>query len=366
MEKLQNSIEATIEQLKNDDSPWIVGFSGGKDSSLVVQVLICALCQLPVSKRRKLHVFYCDTGVEIPVLKDYIENTLNSIEIEGRKLGVDIYVKAIRPPVKDRYFVKVIGRGYPPPTNIFRWCTDRLRIDPIQAAIKQYVGNGEATVVLGTRFSESEERDKILKTNALDNPYLFKQQGYQKTTLFCPIVDFTTEDVWEGLHCINGVSAIDLHLISKIYKEISGECPIIRLPETNPCSKGRFGCWTCTVVRKDKASKNLISNGYKSLEPLHEFREWLLSIRDDIEFRCTVRRNGLDGLGPFRLSARVKILEMLITAQEASGHDLISETELTEIYRLWQLDKSNRNYAEDRKMHLTSQSTRTQKICAGV
>ncbi|WP_052761312.1 phosphoadenosine phosphosulfate reductase family protein [Sedimenticola thiotaurini] len=366
MKKLHNSIEATIEQLNNDDSPWIVGFSGGKDSSLVIQILISAFCQLPVSKRKKLYVFYCDTGVEIPVLKDYIKNTLERIRKEGRALGVDISVKAIKPAVKDRYFVKVIGRGYPPPTNIFRWCTDRLRIDPIQVAIKQYVGDGEATVILGTRFSESGERDKILKANALDKPYLFKQQGHQKTTLFCPIVDFTAEDVWEGLLCIKGVSAIDLHLISKIYKEISGECPIIRLPETNPCSKGRFGCWTCTVVRKDKASKNLILNGYKSLEPLYEFREWLLSIRDEIEFRCTVRRNGQGGLGPFRLSARVKILEMLIAAQEASGHNLISDAELSEIYRLWQLDKDNSNYAEDLNKHLANQSTRTQQSCAGV
>jgi DNA sulfur modification protein DndC len=354
MEKLQKSIKATIKQSENDDSPWIVGFSGGKDSSLVIQILISALCQLPIIKRKKLHVFYCDTGVEIPVLKDYIKNTLKNIEKEGKGLGVDISVKAINPPIKDRYFVKVIGRGYPPPTNIFRWCTDRLRIDPIQAAIKQYVGSGKATVILGTRFSESDERDKILNTNALDNPYLFKQQGYKQTTLFCPIVDFTTEDVWEGLHSVNGVSAINLHLISKIYKEISGECPIIRLPDTNPCSKGRFGCWTCTVVRKDKASKNLISNGYKSLEPLYEFREWLLSIRDDIDFRCTIRRNGLDGLGPFRLSARVKILEKLYMAQEMSGHNLISEEEVLEINRLWQLDKNNSGYAEDNEKHLTS------------
>ncbi|TVL47446.1 phosphoadenosine phosphosulfate reductase domain-containing protein [Shewanella algae] len=366
MEKLQKSINATIEQLRIDDNPWIVGFSGGKDSSLVIQVLISALCKIPVNKRKKLYVFYCDTGVEIPVLKNYIKDTLYRIETESRALGVDISVKAIKPPIKDRYFVKVIGRGYPPPTNIFRWCTDRLRIDPIQTAIKQYVGEKEATVILGTRFSESIERDKILKTNALENPYLFKQQGHQKTTLFCPIVDFTTEDVWEGLHCIDGVAAIDLHHISKIYKEISGECPIIRLPETNPCSKGRFGCWTCTVVRKDKASKNLISNGYTSLEPLYEFREWLLSIRDDIEFRCTVRRNGMDGLGPFRLSAREIILEKLIDAQETSRHNLISDEELTEIYNLWELDKNNSNYAEDGNKHLTNQITRTQQSCAGV
>ncbi|MFB2777325.1 phosphoadenosine phosphosulfate reductase domain-containing protein [Shewanella xiamenensis] len=359
MDKLQNSIQAIIEHSQRDDSPWIIGFSGGKDSSLVVQILISALCQLPVNKRKKLHIFYCDTGVEIPVLKDYIKNTLQKIEKEGKSLGIDVSVQAVQPPIKDRYFVKVIGRGYPPPTNIFRWCTDRLRIDPIQTAIKQYVGNDKATVVLGTRFSESDERDKILRTNALDSKYLFKQQGYKQTTLFCPIVDFTTEDVWEGLHSIKGVSAIDLHLISKIYKEISGECPIIRLPETNPCSKGRFGCWTCTVVRKDKASKNLISNGYASLEPLYEFREWLLSIRDDIKFRCTVRRNGIDGLGPFRLAARAKILEQLNIAQEKSGHNLINEDEESEIFRLWQLDKNNDNYAEDSENHLTSQSRRT-------
>lgn len=366
MEKLESSINATVKYLESDETPWIVGFSGGKDSSLVVQILISALSRVPANKRKKLHVFYCDTGVEIPVLKDYIENTLANIAEEGKSLGIDISVQAIRPPVKDRYFVKVIGRGYPPPTNIFRWCTDRLRIDPIQTAIKEYVGSGNATVILGTRFNESDERDKILKSNALENPYLFEQKGYKKTTLFCPIVNFSTEDVWEGLHSIEGVSAINLHLISKIYKEISGECPIIRLPESNPCSKGRFGCWTCTVVRQDKASKNLIMNGYDSLKPLYEFREWLLAIRDNIAYRSTVRRNGMNGLGPFRLTARSEILERLILAQENSGHMLVSDEEIIEIKKLWMLDASNNNYIEDKKEHFTNQRALIQASYSGV
>uniref|UniRef100_UPI0006B5072D phosphoadenosine phosphosulfate reductase domain-containing protein n=1 Tax=Marinagarivorans algicola TaxID=1513270 RepID=UPI0006B5072D len=304
MKKLRDSIEATREYFEKDETPWVIGFSGGKDSSLVMKILLVALSGIESKNKKRLHVFYCDTGVEIPVLKGYIEDTLKNIAEEGKNLGLDIIVKEIRPPVKDRYFVKVIGRGYPPPTNIFRWCTDRLRIDPVQAALKEIAGDAKAVVVLGTRYDESRERDKILSDNSLENFYLFKQKGYKETILFCPIVNFTTEDVWEGLMELDGGNSIDLKKLSRIYKEISGECPIIRLPDANPCSKGRFGCWTCTVVRQDKASKNLIANGYESLEPLYAFRSWLLSIRDDISYRCTVRRNGANGLGPFRLFAR--------------------------------------------------------------
>lgn len=352
MKKLQQSIEATREYFEQDNTSWAVGFSGGKDSSLVMKILLVALSGIDSKKKKKLYVFYCDTGVEIPVLKGYIEETLKNIAIEGKRLGLDITVKAIRPPIKDRYFVKVIGRGYPPPTNIFRWCTDRLRINPVQTALREIAGNSKAVVVLGTRYDESSERDKILNDNSLENFYLFKQKGFKETVLFCPIVNFTTEEVWEGLMEIECNNAIDLQKLSRIYKEISGECPIIKLPETNPCSKGRFGCWTCTVVRQDKATKNLISNGYESLKPLYDFRSWLLSIRDDVSYRCTVRRNGVSGLGPFRLSARDKILQKLLTTQKKSGHKLILDEEIKEIRKLWTIDRDNINYREDSQEYL--------------
>lgn len=343
----EEAIEVTREYYLTDERPWAVGYSGGKDSALVVKILLSALSKVANKHTRPISIFYCDTGVEIPVLKGYIEKSLRRIRNEAKTLGIPITVRKVRPPITDTYFVKVVGRGYPPPTNKFRWCTDKLRILPIQKAIQSQTKSNEVTVLLGTRHDESEERRRILRNNSTPEDLLFTQSGYPNTQLFCPIVNFSTEQVWEALLNIDEIRSIDLNEISNIYKQVSGECPIIRLPDKNPCSKGRFGCWTCTVIRQDKASQNLIANGHTSLLPLLEFREWLLKVRDDPEFRCTVRRNGVKGPGPFRLSARQKILRRLRVAEKRSGHQLISDQEIKHIHSLWRQDRKSESYRED-------------------
>ncbi|MDC7824310.1 phosphoadenosine phosphosulfate reductase family protein [Pseudomonas sp. BLCC-B13] len=345
--KYQSTLALIQDYYLENDIPWVVGFSGGKDSSLVVKLIISALKDLPGRYQKPIHVFYCDTGVEIPVLAEYIRNVLNDIYLEGRSLGLDLRVDVIKPRIEDRYFVKVVGKGYPPPNNKFRWCTDRLRIDPVQRALKTVVSNGESIVVLGTRYNESQERDKILTRNSKDRPNFFVQSGHKNTTLFCPISEYDTDEVWMGLGQESGVGCINISEISNLYKSISGECPIIRLPDSNPCSKGRFGCWTCTVVRKDKATVNLIERGYDNLKPLLEFRNWILEIRDNPAYRCAVRRNGVPGRGPFRLTARREILGKLLEAQSVSGYNLLSDEEIKEIKNLWLIDESNEGYKED-------------------
>lgn len=350
MDKIVRAIEATRDYFAENDTPWIVGYSGGKDSSLVMKILLTALANLPVKSRKPLRVFYCDTGVEIPVLRSYIKGSLSAIQREGKALGIDILTEAIRPSVKNQYFVKVIGRGYPPPTNKFRWCTDKLRIDPIQAAIKN-IGSSSSVVVLGTRYDESEERNRILQRHATNRKHVFRQAGHNNTSLFCPITEFTTEDVWLGLVELDNISSIDINKLSTIYRLISGECPIVRLPDSTPCSKGRFGCWTCTVVRQDKATRNLIESGFAKLQPLYDFRQWLLSIRDDVNYRCTIRRNGVKGLGPFRLQARKEILQRLLDTERQSGYKLIGRGEIHEITRLWLLDECSDRYKEDDESH---------------
>jgi DNA sulfur modification protein DndC len=347
MDKITNAIKFTKEYFLMDEKPWVIGFSGGKDSSLVVKLLLTAISQLPFNRRRLIKVLYCDTGVEIPVVRNYIKETLFHVQSEGKELGIEIESIVVKPAIDNLFFVKVIGRGYPPPTNKFRWCTDKLRIEPIQLALKKTIGDRESIVVLGTRYGESEERNKILIKHSTVDPLLFRQSRYANTKLFCPIVDFTTEDVWEALVTLDLIKSIDIQQLSDLYRKISGECPIIRLPDVTPCSRGRFGCWTCTVVRQDKATQNLISSGFKSLVPLLNFRTWLLQIRDSPEFRCTIRRNGIKGLGPFRLSARKIIFEKLLAVQEESGHNLIDEIEIAAIKRWWKQDEQSTDYREN-------------------
>jgi len=257
-----------------------------------------------ISRLRKrsapLHIVYCDTGVEIPVVAGFVRSTLRGIQRQAVDNKIPISCHLARPLLSDRFFVRVIGRGYPPPTNKFRWCTDKLRIRPIQDLMRT-LGGTRNVVVLGVRDDESEERRRALARNATRERFYYKQSQSESRMLFCPIVDFDVADVWEGLQVLDRPTAINVHQLTTLYKQASGECPVVRDAARTPCGQGRFGCWTCTVVRQDRAVQGLVKEGYTQLKPLLKFRNWLMTIRDQPEHRCHVRRNGAPGLGPFRI-----------------------------------------------------------------
>lgn len=344
-EVLDNTFKLVASEYRSSSNPWVIGYSGGKDSSLVVKIVYTVLsrlrrCQVPVN------IVYCDTGVEIPIIASFVREAMTSLEKEAHTRGIPIHCHVATPLVKDRFFVRVIGRGYAPPTNKFRWCTDKLRIKPVQQLVEN-LSVRDSVVVLGVRYDESRERKRVLDRYATDKSYYFRQASSTSRLLFCPIVDFDSTSVWEGLFAIEEPCAIDVHMLAAIYKKASGECPIIREMDGPPCGKGRFGCWTCTVVRQDKAVRGLIDQGHQELKPLLRFRDWLIYRRDDTRLRCTIRRNGMEGLGPFRIEARMEILRRLRLAEYQSGIPLIREEEVQEIYSLWRKDIDSASYQED-------------------
>jgi DNA sulfur modification protein DndC len=336
----RDTIQTIKEEYQRSDLPWFVGFSGGKDSSAVVKLLFCALLELR-ARHRPVTIVYCDTGVEIPLVRRLVSSTLSELREEARVAGVPLRIRLARPHVQDRYFVQVIGKGYPPPTNKFRWCTDRLRIKPVQR-ILQRVGNA-GVVLLGIRRGESAERDRTI-ASCIRGPYYLRQEGASKTQVFAPIIDYTIDDVWSTLTLLAEPRSIDGRRLALLYKQASGECPIIREPTGSPCSKGRFGCWTCTVVRRDRTVEGLVRDGSGQLEPLLAFRNWLQQIRDSPAWRCKFRRNGTVGPGPFTITARRMILTRLLDTQKRVPWQLISKEELRLIERLWHLDASSEEY----------------------
>src|SRR5947208_5698027 len=113
------TVRAVSRTLIERPEPWIVGFSGGKDSSCVVKLVYQALLR---TKRRSnsVTVLYCDTGVEIPIVRTFVWQTLTALAIEAKKDGIPLTCDVAAPPPKDRFFFKIIGRGYVPPINKFR------------------------------------------------------------------------------------------------------------------------------------------------------------------------------------------------------------------------------------------------------
>ncbi len=342
--KIKKAIKIIQDVYNDSESPWIMGFSGGKDSSALLKIVFQAI-KLVKIRHKDINIVYCDTGVEIPVVNDFVRKTLINLEKEANHEGIPIRVFVSQPNLEDRYFVKVIGRGYPSPTNKFRWCTDKLRIDPVQAIIKNLT-NEEAIVLLGLRNGESLERDRTLSSFRTRDTYFLKQSSKEKTTIFAPIIDFDLKDVWLTLRDLEIPASIDFHKLFDLYQDSSGECPIIRSSNDIPCGKGRFGCWTCTVVRHDKSTENLIRRGEESLIPLFGFRNWLAKVRDDPEYRCKKRRNNAPGPGPFTLKARKKLLECLLMAEKQTKWKLISDDEITMIKKLWNIDYQNPKYLD--------------------
>ncbi|RJE73200.1 hypothetical protein BGP76_02165 [Reichenbachiella sp. MSK19-1] len=329
------------EYLKNND-PWFLGYSGGKDSSAMLKLTIIALSQLE-DRHKKVKVVYCDTGVENPIITQYVYATFDKLRDECEENNLPFNFEIAEPKLEDRFFVKVIGRGYPTPTNIFRWCTDKLRIDPVKQIIDN---NPKAVVLLGIRNGESEQRDRTMKKHSTSSDHYFNQSGSSSKKIFSPIVHHNIKDVWAALKFNSFPESIDSQKLGELYKDAGSECPVYRELPGKSCGSSRFGCWTCTVVRKDKSISKMIENGYSELEELHSFRNWISVFRDNKNYRCETRRNGQIGLGPITLEGRKIILDRLLETERKSKMNLISDIEIRRIKELWNKDLNDPKYQE--------------------
>ena len=113
---------------KNHRDPWIVAYSGGKDSTLLLQLVFEAVQAVaPKQRRRQVHIVANDTQVESPLVADHLTQSIAQIrEFIGAK-ELPMTTKITKPYTDQTFWVNVIGRGYIPPTRNFRWCTDRLK-----------------------------------------------------------------------------------------------------------------------------------------------------------------------------------------------------------------------------------------------
>ena len=322
-----------------------IGFSGGKDSSAVVKILLNAQLQLK-GRKPKIEIIYCDTEVENQIIDRYVKTTLRRLDAEFRTLKINAATKIIRPLTKQSFFVRLIGRGYPPPTNSFRWCTTDIRIRPFQSFLRH---QKQVLIAVGTRMGESQQRDRSLKKSSISREgyefYQRQREGFSAATLFAPIIDFSVEDVWDSLLELELPAALNAGTLAQLYKDGGGECPAIRDFEDKPCSRARFGCWTCTVVRRDRSTENMIAQGYDELRPYFAFREWLTQMRNEPANRCRLRRSGAEGPGPLTLEARALVLKRTRVLEGLTGRRILSKAQESEIERLWELDRRDPSYS---------------------
>lgn len=354
---IQNIIDEIVDQYMFADEtkrPWIIGFSGGKDSTVMLQLVWQALIQVKDFHGvvgRDIYVVCNDTMVENPVITEYVYRVLDKIELAAVEQDLPIRVIKTIPRLEDSFWVNLIGKGYPAPNNAFRWCTERLKIKPTSRFILERVSEfGEAVILIGTRSSESANRAKSMKKHSIKGKRLSKHPTQANTYMYAPIRSLSLEEVWYIINTMESPWGADNSELFKIYADASAddyECPtVVTNKEHKSCGQSRFGCWVCTVVKEDKSMSALIESGLTWLTPLLKFRNELVTNRNIIEHRMPERRNGtaaVNGMGPYYPWYRAKILERLFETekeiqQEKPHIELITKQELVAIQTIWYRD----------------------------
>lgn len=349
-EKLDASMaELRDEYLADHNHPWVVGFSGGKDSTLLAHLVFEMLLGLaPGDRSRAVHVVSNDTLVESPVLVAHIQKSVDLINESAKKLNLPVVAEITAPKITQTFWVNLIGRGYPAPNRNFRWCTDRMKIQPTSDYIREKAAKtGRTVLLLGVRTQESAARASVVKRHS-NGERLHKHGNLKGCMVFRPILDFSTDEVWAILlqRKIAPWGGFHRDLITLYRNAEGGECPtVIDKSDAPSCgsSSARFGCWTCTVVDKDKSLAGLIESGFEGLEPLMNFRDWLVSIRNEPKRRMSVRRNGKAEFGrngalipgPFTIETRREILSKLRETEEEAARSLIRNDEVGLIRQIW-------------------------------
>ncbi len=331
--------------------PWIIGFSGGKDSTIVAQAVLEAILAVkPSARTRSVHVVSNDTLVESPLIISHITMVQQKIKDTAGNLGLPISVVTTKPEKGKTFWSLLIGKGYPSPNQSMRWCTDRLKIQPTSRYILNSVSNhGAAIVVLGVRKDESNSRrNSIEKFQNMENSNLTPHTELPGAYIYRPISNLTNYDIWEILSKYPPPWGGTHRDLIKLYRDAGGgECPVVLSKKEAPgcgTSSSRFGCWTCTVVEKDKSLQGFIDVGNHHFKVLLDFRDWLKEIRNMKEFRQVERRNGqmqfdlITGKhipGPFTIQARKMILDRLLETEKEFGAPLISKDEIDMIEFTW-------------------------------
>ncbi|CBN54450.1 MULTISPECIES: DNA phosphorothioation system sulfurtransferase DndC [Kamptonema] len=368
IEKLNKEIQ---ELYCLDDIPWIIGVSFGKDSSAILQLVWYAIAALPPEKRTKtIHVITTDTFVENPIVAAWVRKSLEQLKAGSKEKKMPIEAHLLHPSVQGTFWVCLIGKGYPSPRNGFRWCTERMKIQPVNHFIREMVrGHGETIVVLGTRKAESTKRAATMKKHEAGRlrDRLSPNAHLPNSLVYSPIEDWRNDEVWIYLNQWENPWGGNNKDLFTLYRGATtdNECPLVVDTSTPSCGSSRFGCWVCTMVNQDKSMQAMIQNDEEKewMQPLLDIRNEL-DIQNDHDKRDFRRiygrvelfeRNIGEGKtsvqnipGPYTKFWREHWLRRVLQAQtqirqtapsEMRDITLITPEELSEIRRIWLEEK---------------------------
>ena len=360
------AIEEVVELYLSDGAPWVIGYSGGKDSTAALQLVWYALERIgPDRCKKPVFVISTDTLVENPIVALWVSKSLEKMGMEAERKGLPLTAHRLTPSTDNTFWVNLIGRGYPAPRPKFRWCTERLKIMPSTQFISSVVQeHGEAILVLGTRKAESAVRARVMEKfeKKRVREHLSPNGDLPNSYVYSPLENWNNDDVWLFLMQMPNPWGYQNKDLLTMYQGASdgGECPLVVDTSTPSCGDSRFGCWVCTLVEKDKSMHAMIQNDTEKewMLPLLELRNELdppKTESGDRPLRDFRRMSGLVQLyrdrpipGPYKQGAREQWLRKVLDAQrhiqengpeEVRHLELITQQELEKIRQIWVVEK---------------------------
>lgn len=326
--QMTESIELTIQSLQAygaDHDHWGVAWSGGKDSSATLTLIIWLIDSGKIKAPKTLTVFYADTRQELPPLAIAAKQIMD--ELEERGIRVDV----VCAPLDKRFMVYILGRGVPPPNNnTLRWCTRQIKIDPMQAALEQRLAelDGNVLMITGVRQGESAIRDKRIEMSCGKDGAECGQGWYQKVlpeakglkgrlATLAPLLHWRVCHVWEWLKHWAPLAEFGDWSTATIADAYGGD----EAEEIN----ARTGCTGCPLASEDKALDTILSSpAWSYLRPLKGIKQLWRELREP---QHRLRKAGFEYLkngsaaanpqrmGPLTFEARLMGLERILGIQ---------------------------------------------------
>ncbi|WP_207425974.1 phosphoadenosine phosphosulfate reductase family protein [Pedobacter sp. SYSU D00535] len=318
--QMNDSIDLTIQSLQAYGPKynyWCVAWSGGKDSTTLVTLVVYLIISKKIQPPKKIFIMYADTRLELTPLFVAAQTIMDELAEHGYQ------VEVVMASLENRFLTYILGRGVPPPNNAtFRWCTSRIKIEPMQSALEDLVGTlGEKVLMLtGVRQGESAIRDSRIVLSCSKNGAECGQGWYQETLpeslcdTLAPILHWRVCHVWEWLKHwapLPEYGDFSTELIADAYGGDEAE-------EIN----ARTGCMGCPLTDKDTALDNLLKKvKWQYLEPLKRLRPIFREMRKP-QYR--LRKTGLEEsneknkqrMGPLTMAARKRFFKEILSIQE--------------------------------------------------
>ncbi|MBF0706724.1 phosphoadenosine phosphosulfate reductase family protein (plasmid) [Alkalihalobacillus hwajinpoensis] len=350
------------EYLEDNIKPFIISYSGGKDSSLVLTLVWQMIMKLPTDLlKREIHVVMSDAAAETPVMSRYQRGIMKIIEttVVEQKLDHIFKVHLVKPSIKGRFFFRTLGRGYPPatPNSRTRPCTFHMKILPIQRLLNEIINqtiqkqdcfseNSYAiTSILGVRTSESVSRAESMKKHSVEDFYA-KHATDDRIRVMHPIKNIELDALWSYLLALpNGEFPYGGNVsdMMKMYGKTGHECSITEGSQGGvgaSCGQvgSRTGCFTCPLAGKnDKMLSAMIDEGYTNYSYLQEWKNYMLDIRNDVRFRLPTQRQ--------KFNKHQKKAELSKDDFSLFSIDCIEDSQQRRLHRYETFNKATFNYA---------------------